>query len=287
VSFELDPLIEEEAAGLDSSERVRRYLELGEKWSTSQKNRMIKVPATSAGLDALEGLAAAGVTINVTLMFTERQYELARDAIWRGAARRKAGLADFKSVYSIFVSRVDVYTEEHVPDLSPAAQGMVGIVNAKRICRENQEFWKDKGLRLQQEIVFASTGVKKPADPTDKYVEAFAGSDIQTNPMATNEAVEKSPKAYTRHIDQMAPPSIVSEIDRKVDMVALERVLMEEAIKKFAEPQKALLGLIAQKRASASHLQTATRGVWSHVQARTSLPASNQRTRRATQEPSP
>ena len=147
------------------------------------------------------------------------------------------------------MSRVDVYTEEHVPDLSPAAQGMVGIVNAKRIWRENQEFWKDKGLRLQQEIVFASTGVKKPGDPPDKYVEAFAGGDIQTNPPATNEAVEKSPKTYTRHIDQMPSPSIVGEIDRKVDMVALERGLMEEGIKKFVEPQMALLRLIAQKRA--------------------------------------
>src|SRR6476660_3966154 len=161
VSFELDPLIEDEAAGLDSPERVRRYVELGEKWSAGHKNRMIKVPASAAGLHALEALAAAGVTINVTLMFTERQYQLARDAIWRGAARRRDGLLDFKSVYSVFVSRVDAYTEEHAPDLSPAAQGMVGIVNAKRIWRENQEFWKGKGLRLQQEIVFASTRVKK------------------------------------------------------------------------------------------------------------------------------
>jgi transaldolase len=147
---------------------------------------------------------------------------------------------------------VDVYTQEHVPDLSPAAQGMVGIVNAKRIWRENQEFWRDKGLRLQQEIIFASTGVKKPGDPPDKYVEAFAGGDIQTNPPQTNEAVEKSPKTYTRHIDQMPPPTVVSEIDSKVDMVMLERVLMEEAIKKFANPQHALLRLIAQKRESAS-----------------------------------
>jgi transaldolase len=250
VSFELDPLIEDEAAGLDSSERVRRYLELGAKWSARHKNRMIKVPASAAGLDALEALAAAGVTINVTLMFTERQYQLARDAIWRGADRREDGLHDFKSVYSIFVSRVDVYTEEHVSDLSPAAQGMVGIVNAKRIWTDNQEFWKYKGLRLQQEIVFASTGVKKPGDPPDKYVEALAGGDIQTNPPATNKAVEESPKTYTRHIDQMPPPSIVSEIDRKVDMVSLERVLMEAGIKKFVEPQKALLALIAKKRAS-------------------------------------
>ena len=92
VSFELDPLIEDEAAGLDRSERVRRYLELGEKWSAGHKNRMIKVPASAAGLDALEALAAAGVTINVTLMFTERQYQLARDAIWRGARHRQDGL---------------------------------------------------------------------------------------------------------------------------------------------------------------------------------------------------
>lgn len=254
VSFELDPLIEDEAAGLDSSERVRRYVALGQKWSAGHKNRMIKVPATAAGLGSLEELAAAGVTINVTLMFTERQYQLARDAIWRGARRRKASLHDFKSVYSIFVSRVDVYTEEHVPELSPAAQGMVGIVNAKRIWRENQEFWKDKGLRLHQEIVFASTGVKRPGDSPDKYVEAFAGSDIQTNPPTTNEAVEKSPKTYTRHIDQMLAPSIVSEIDRKVDMVALERALMEEGIRKFAEPQEALLRLIAQKRAATNRL---------------------------------
>ncbi len=253
VSFELDPLIEDEAAGLDNSQRVSRYHELGQKWSAGHKNRMIKVPASIAGLDSLEGLAAAGVTINVTLMFTERQYQLARDAIWRGAARRTAGLGDFKSVYSIFVSRVDVYAEEHVPDLSLAAQGMVGIVNAKRIWRENQEFWKDKGLRLQQEIVFASTGVKKPGDPPDKYVEAFAGSDIETNPMATNEAVERSRKSYTRQVDQMPSPNILSEIDRKVDMDGLERRLMEEGIKKFVEPQKALLEIIAQKRASASH----------------------------------
>jgi transaldolase len=158
VSFELDPLIEDDGGGLGHAERVRRYVELGKKWSSGHKNRTIKVPASAAGLDALEALAAAGVTINVTLMFTERQYRIARDAIWRGAQSRKDGLHELKSVYSIFVSRVDVYTEEHVPHLSPAAQGMTGIVNAKRIWRENLEFWKNKGLRLEQEIVFASTG---------------------------------------------------------------------------------------------------------------------------------
>jgi transaldolase len=250
VSFELDPLIEEEAAGLDREERVRRYVELGQKWAAGHKNRMIKVPASAAGLESLEALAAAGVTINVTLMFTERQYRAARDAVWRGARRREDGLRDFKSVYSVFVSRVDVYTEEHAPELSPAAQGMVGIVNAKRIWRENQAFWRGKGLRLHQEIVFASTGVKRPGDPPDRYVVAFAGGDIQTNPPATNEAVERSPKTYASQVGKLPSPDVVGEIDAKVDMAALERGLMVEGIEKFVEPQRTLLRLIAQKRAA-------------------------------------
>ncbi|HSZ57039.1 MAG TPA: transaldolase family protein [Tepidisphaeraceae bacterium] len=249
VSFELDPLLEDVQKPIPHAERVRKYIELGKKWSAGHKNRMIKVPATPAGLDALEELAAAGVTINVTLIFSQRQYKIARDNVWRGAQRRKNGLNDFKSVYSIFVSRLDVYTEKQVPDLNPAAQGQVGIVNVKRIWRLNQEFWKDKNLRLQQEIVFASTGVKKPTDPPDKYVEALAGSDIQTNPPATNEAVQKLNKRYTKKIDQMPPEQVLREIDQKVDPDKMERVLMEEGIKKFADPQHALLKLIAEKRA--------------------------------------
>jgi transaldolase len=254
VSFELDPLLEDvDGSAPPHAERVRRYVELGKMWASTEagrKNRMIKVPATAAGLDALEELAAAGVTLNVTLIFSERQYKTARDNVWRGAQRRKNGLDGFKSVYSIFVSRVDVYTEKYVPDLSPAAQGQVGIVNVKKLWRMNQEFWKDKGLKLQQEIIFASTGTKKPNDPPDKYVDALAGSDIQTNPPATNEAVRKLHKTYIRKIDQMPPQPILDEIDQKVDMAKMEQKLMEEGTAKFAQPQHDLLKLIAQKRES-------------------------------------
>src|SRR5437762_3479521 len=190
VSFELDPLLEDPRLGPSHGERVASYLRLGKQWSAGHQNRMIKVPATPAGLDALEELAATGVTLNVTLIFSNRQYRAARDAIWRGAQRRKS-LDGFKSVYSIFVSRIDVYTEKHVPGLSPAAQGEVGIVNAKRIWMENCRYWSYQSLPLQQEMIFASAGTKKPSDPPDKYVAAFAGSDIETNPPATNEAVDK------------------------------------------------------------------------------------------------
>jgi transaldolase len=249
VSFELDPLLEDPAANIPIAERTRRYIELGKKWSAGQQNRMIKVPNTDAGVAALEELAAAGVTLNVTLTFTERQYIRARDAIWRGA-QRLASRERFKSVYSIFVSRVDVYTEKHVPQLSAKAQGQVGIVNSKQIWRMNQEFWRDKKLPLKQEIIFASTGTKKPDDVPWKYVEAFAGSDIETNPPATNEAVQKSGRTFTRQVDQLPPADVLAEIDRLVDKRKLEATLMEEGVKKFADPQKALLRLIAEKRAA-------------------------------------
>jgi len=103
--------------------------------------------------------------------------------------------------------------------------------------------------------------VKKQGDAPDKYVETFAGGDIHTNPPATNESVQKSPKFFTRKIDWMPAPSIVSEIDSKVDMLKLERVLIEEGIQKFAEPQMALIKLIAQKSAVADRLLPVTKGV--------------------------
>jgi len=249
VSFELDSLIEDPARNLPVKERTRLYIELGKKWAAGHKNRMIKIPNTEGGVAALEELTAAGVTLNVTLTFSPKQYFAARDAVWRGARRRKS-LDQFKSVYSIFVSRLDVYTEHHIPQLPPRTQGMVGIVNAKRIWKMNQDFWADKKLPLKQEIIFASTGTKKASDPPWKYVEAFAGSDIETNPPATNELVHASGRTITRQVDKLPSKEILSDIDKMVDIDHMEQVLMEEGIKKFADPQKALLALIAEKRKS-------------------------------------
>ena len=102
---------------------------------------------------------------------------------------------------------------------------------------------------LEQEIVFASTGTKKPSDPPDKYVAALAGSDIQTNPPATNDAVEKLNKSYTRQVDKLPSQAILDDIDRNVDQDKLEQTLMQEGLEKFATPQKKLLKSIADKRA--------------------------------------
>ncbi|MGI9515813.1 MAG: transaldolase family protein, partial [Pirellulaceae bacterium] len=161
VSFELDPILEDPARGPEHDKRVAHYIDSGLHWSRNHDNRLIKVPATPAGIESLEELVAGGVNPNVTLIFTDRQYIAARDAVWRGA-RRRQNLTSFKSVYSIFVSRIDVYTAKHCTALSAAAQGLVGIVNAQRIWQLNQEYWSDKPCPLQQEIIFASTGTKKP-----------------------------------------------------------------------------------------------------------------------------
>ena len=95
----------------------------------------------------------------------------------------------------------------------------------------------------------ASTGTKKPQDAPDKYVAAFAGSDIETNPPATNDAVQTNGKTYARQVDVLPSKEILAEIDAKIDMQQMEDVLMEEGIEKFASPQKTLLALIAEKRA--------------------------------------
>ena len=247
VSFELDPLLEDAELGLSDQDRTARYIELGKHYTQGHSNRMIKVPATPAGIGALEELAAAGVTLNVTLIFTADQYTQAREAVWRGAQRRSS-LTDFKSVYSIFISRIDVYTEQEIPDLQTEAQGLVGILNAKRVWQANQDFWNDKGLRLQQELIFASTGTKKPSDPAWKYVQALAGSDIQTNPPETNAAIASSDIEFCRTVDVMPTLQIQQQIDSNIDMQTMHDVLMKQGVDKFVKPQRELLSLIAKKR---------------------------------------
>jgi len=248
VSFELDPLLEDVANTMPKDEKIQKYIELGKKWSADQKNRMIKVPATPAGLAALEDLAAAGVTLNVTLIFSQRQYEAARDAIWKGAQRRDDGLENFKSVYSIFISRVDVYTAKHVTDLSDDAQGMVGVTNVKQLWQMNNRFWKEHPTKLEQEIVFASTGAKLDWQDEDYYPKQLAGDGIQTNPPKTNDAIAELDKTYERTVDQMPADAVVKEIEDKVDEDQLESILMEEGLAKFADPHKELIATIGQQR---------------------------------------
>jgi len=247
VSFELDPLLEDIDNPVPHDEAVAKYIALGKQWSAGHDNRMIKVPATPAGLDALEELAAAGITLNVTLIFSERQYIAARDAVWRG--RQHFGQLDsFKSVYSIFISRVDVYTGKQLPDLSDELQGRVGVLNAKQIGIANAAFWADKGLALKQEMIFASTGKKLDWQAEDYYIAEMAGSDIQTNPPGTNAAIAELGQTYAASSRDLPGQAILDEFKQKVDIPKLEATLMAEGTEKFADPQKKLIQTISSKR---------------------------------------
>jgi transaldolase len=85
-------------------------------------------------------------------------------------------------------------------------------------------------------------------------VENLAGSDIQTNPPATNDYIDKTDKQYRRTVDQLPPKEVLDEIERKVDDGKMEAALMSEGLKKFADPQKALQRSIGERRGK---LQTA------------------------------
>ena len=159
-----------------------------------------------------------------------RQYKAARDAVWRGAQRR-GSLEHFKSVYSIFISRVDVYTEKQVPSLSPAAQGQVGIVGAKRLWLENRAVLVDAADAAETGNRFSPAPARRSRKiRRGSMSQSLAGSDIQTNPPATNEAVEKSGLTFTRMVDKLPPAEVLAEIDAKVDEAKLEEQLMREGV---------------------------------------------------------
>jgi hypothetical protein len=93
-----------------------------------------------------------------------------------------------------------------------AAQGMLGIVNAKRIWAENRAFWQAHATPLEQEIVFASTGVKQPELDPCTYVAALAGDGIQTNPPATTRAANDPQRTFSRQLDQLPPAAVLENV---------------------------------------------------------------------------
>ena len=169
--------------------------------------------------------------------------------------QRYGNFGKFKSVYSIFVSRVDVYTEKHVPQLSPAAQGMVGIVGAKRIWAENQrvlarqETAAGSGDRLRQHRHQEARG---PALEVRRRVRRQRHRDQSAG--HERRGREERPDVHPRRRQAAAAERCSTRSTEKVDVEQLEATLMAEGIKKFADPQKALLALIAKKRKSLAGL---------------------------------
>ena len=173
------------------------------------------------------------------------------DAPVRGGPRGRVGAAPsggdsleaFKSVYSIFVSRVDVYTQKHVPELSPAAQGEVGIVGAKRLWLSNQEYWARPAHPAPPRDHLRQHGHEDAGRPAVEVRRGAGPAAIsRRNPPATNEAVEASGRVFHRRVGQLPPAEVLAEIDGKVDVSRLEDQLMREGGGQVRRPAEGAAG---------------------------------------------
>jgi transaldolase len=188
VSFECTPDLADDAAAT-----IEQALELWER--LARPNVMIKVPATEAGVPAIEELTARRVNVNVTLLFSVARYEQVIDAYVTGLERRVAAgepVDDIASVASFFVSRVDAKADAVLPDGSDL-RGRVAIANAHRAYgRYRRRFADDRWRPLSQagahpqRPLWASTGTKDPAYSDVLYVEQLIAPEvINTMPEAT------------------------------------------------------------------------------------------------------
>jgi transaldolase len=185
VSLEVSPLLADDAPG--TIEQVRRLHHEGDR-----DNLFIKIPGTVAGLEAIEESIYAGISINVTLLFSTDQYLAAADAYMRGIERRIREDLDpaVPSVASLFISRWDVAVADEVPGELRNRLGIAVGKHAYRAYRQllDSDRWQqlaNAGARPQR-LLFASTGTKDPNASDVLYIEAFAAPDtINTMPDKT------------------------------------------------------------------------------------------------------
>ena len=248
-SLEVSPLLAHDAKGT-AAEAARLHAQ-GER-----DNLFIKIPGTPEGLQAIEETIAAGVPVNVTLLFDADQYVAQAEAYMRGIERRVEGGLDpnVGSVASLFVSRWDVAANEEVPDELRNRLGIAAAIDGYVAYRRLIE--SDRWLRLENEgarpqrYLFASTGTKDPALPKTTYVEAFAAPlSVDTMPEDTLLALHEEGK-----VGELIPgdggdnADVLAEFERAgVDLKALARRLQDEGAEKFVKSWNALIGRIEEK----------------------------------------
>jgi transaldolase len=195
VSMEVEPGIAYDT--LASYEQAR--------WISKEVDRpnlYVKIPATEAGLPAIEECIARGTSINITLIFSLQRYEAVVEAYLRGIERLVAGGGDpskVVSVASFFVSRVDTEADKRLEALGEKSlQGKLAIANAKLAYQHyleafagpRWEFLAAKGATPQR-CLWASTSTKNPAYRDVMYVEELIGNDtVNTMPLETIEAFQ-------------------------------------------------------------------------------------------------
>ena len=249
VSLEVSPLIADDAGAT-----IEEAKALHEK--AGRDNLYIKIPGTPAGREAIEESIFAGVPINVTLLFDDKQYLGAADAYMRGIERRiEAGLdPDVASVASIFISRWDVAVGREVPD---ELVNRLGIAVGGRAYRAYNELLESPRMRRlmnegarPQRLLWASTGTKAPDASDTLYIEAFA------SPLTINTMPEPTLKAFADHgeIGDLFPPDggnseqVLAEFtEAGIDVAALAARLQEEGKQSFSKSWDDLLGTIESK----------------------------------------
>jgi len=221
-------------------------------------NLLIKIPGTKEGLPAIEEAIFAGIPVNVTLLFSDRQYLAAAGAFLRGIERRVAvGLnPEIGSVASVFVSRWDAAVKDKVPE---GLRNQLGIAIAKRTYKAYRSLlgsppWQrvfNVGARPQR-LLWASTGTKDPAASDVLYVRALAA------PFTVNTMPEGTLKALADHgalggiltADGGDSEEVLARFAKAgVDVDALADQLQEEGAKSFVASWRELMQVIASKTA--------------------------------------
>jgi transaldolase len=252
VSFEVTPELADDQAGtVDQALALWRRLD--------RANVMIKVPATPAGVGAVEKLTALGVNVNITLLFSVERYEQIIDAYLRGLERRlekDLPLEGISSVASFFVSRIDTKADALLPADSPL-RGRIAVANAQRAyARQRELFAGERWERLrsagarEQRPLWASTGTKDPALSDVHYVERLI------TPGAINTMPEKTLFAFAEHgrvpepvePDSAEPEQILAAAkEAGVELGRITSELEREGIESFSGSYERLLARIESK----------------------------------------
>ncbi len=248
VSIEVDPRLAHET---DATIAAGKEL-----WAiVDRPNLMIKVPATIEGLPAVTALIAAGISVNVTLIFSVKRYGAVIDAYMRGI-EAATNPGHVHSVASFFVSRidsaVDALLKKDGSDSATALLGKAAIANAHLAYQLFEEKfssprWQTQVERgaVKQRPLWASTGVKDPAyDDTRYVVELIAPETVNTMPQATLDAVMDHGKVRGNAITSQYPAAVevfkaLSALNISLDTVTSE--LEIDGVKKFAQAWNELL----------------------------------------------
>ncbi|MEU2537481.1 transaldolase [Streptomyces iakyrus] len=257
VSIEVDPRLAH-----DTQATVAEARQLA--WLVDRPNVMIKIPATKAGLPAITEVIGAGISVNVTLIFSLERYREVTDAYLAGLEKARAaglGLSAIHSVASFFVSRVDSEIDKRLTllgtDEALALKGRAALANA-RLAYEayEQVFDGERWQALEgaganrQRPLWASTGVKDPAYKDTLYVdELVAPGTVNTMPEATL-------KAVADHGD-VRGDTVTGGYDRaRADLAAVERLgiaydevvrqLEDEGVAKFEVAWQDLLDAVTK-----------------------------------------